>query len=211
MRVSCWGDRVYEFDPARTALLVIDMQRGFLAENERNAELRAIMPRLRALTSAARRAGLMILHTREVYAADGSDITPVKAMMDYVGKPTPQGPFLVRGTASHDFMEGFEPGDGELIVDKAAFNAFHESPLAQHLADRAITHLILTGVTTQCCVHSTLRDAVDRGFICLTVEDCCAAFRREWHDATMQIIQSESNLFGWIASSREVEAALAGG
>jgi nicotinamidase-related amidase len=108
-------------------------------------------------------------------------------------------------------MEGFEPGDGELVVDKAAFNAFHESPLAQHLADRAMTHLIVTGVTTQCCVHSTLRDAVDRGFICLTVEDCCAAFQREWHDATMQIIQSESNLFGWIASSREVEAALAGG
>jgi len=209
IQISCWADRSYELDPAHSALVVIDMQRGFLAEEvSENAELRAIMPRLKTVIAAARERGFMIVHTREGYGADRSDVTAAKAEMAYVGRPTPRGEFLIRGTPSHDFMEGFEPRESEAVIDKAAFNAFHESPLGDLLNEGAITHLVLTGVTTQCCVHSTLRDAVDRGFLCLTLEDCCAAYRRQWHDATMDIIQSESNLFGWIASSSSFLAGL---
>jgi len=212
IHISCWADRTYELDPAHSALLVIDMQRGFLAEDvSENGELRAIMPGLKNVVAAARECGLKIVHTREGYGADRSDVNAAKAVMAYVGRPTPHGEFLIRGTASHAFMEGFEPHEGEAVIDKAAFNAFHESPLAALLNEGAITNLVLTGVTTQCCVHSTLRDAVDRGFLCLTLEDCCAAYRREWHDATMDIIRSESNLFGWIASSGSFLAGLAAG
>ena len=214
--VGCWNNRTFAFETWSTVLIVIDMQRDFLADDGclpkmfkwDNSPLRAVVPNVRSILEAARDAGLLVVHTREGYLPDGSDVTPAKREMGYVGAPGPYGPYLVRGSAGHDFLAGFEPAAGELVVDKAAFNAFHNTQLGETLADRAISHLLITGVTTQCCVHSTLRDAVDRGYLCLTVSDGCGALKQEWHDATMTIIQAESNLFGWIAESANVISAL---
>lgn len=209
-RVACWAGRGLVLPTANTALLVIDMQNGFL-DGEEAAPLRAIGPAVQAVTAAARRAGLLVVHSREGYAADGSDVTEAKRAMAYVGRPGPGGPYLVRGTGSHAFAAGFEPVPGEPVIDKAAFSAFHRTDLDALLRAREITHLILTGVTTQCCVHSTLRDAVERGYLCLTLADGCAALDPALHEAALAIIQGENHLFGWIAEAGELLAALGEG
>ena len=206
-RLACWSERDLILPLAHCGLLVIDMQRGFL-EGPDAEPLQAIAPRVAAVLAAARRAGLMVIHTREGYAADGSDVTEAKREMAYVGEPGPLGPYLIRGTESHAFAAGFAPNPDEPVIEKAAFSAFHGTELDALLAAHDISHLILTGVTTQCCVHSTLRDAVERGFLCLTLADCCAALDPALHEATMTIIQGENHLFGWIAESEELLAAL---
>jgi nicotinamidase-related amidase len=212
--IACWRDRTFTFEPERTALLVIDMQRDFLAEDSPfarapgNATLREAMPAARRVLDAARGVVSTIVHTREGYAADGSDVSPAKAEMGYVGIPGPYGAVLVRGNRGHDFMDGFEPAEGEHVVDKAGFSAFFRTGLDDLLAARRVTHLLIAGVTTECCVHSTLRDAVERGYLCLTIADACAAGEREWHDASLTITQAEGDLFGWIADADAVAAAL---
>ena len=206
-RVACRAERDFVLPLANSALLVIDMQRGFL-ENEEAAPLRSIVPRVSAVLEVARAAGMLVAHSREGYAADGSDVTEAKRAMAYVGRPGPGGPYLVRGTQSHDFAPGFEPLPEEPVIDKAAFSAFHGTELAPLLREHDISHLVLTGVTTQCCVHSTLRDAVEHGFLCLTLADCCAAFDPALHEASLAIIQGENHLFGWIAESADLLQAL---
>jgi nicotinamidase-related amidase len=205
--VPCRSDRRFDFEPAATALLVIDMQRDFLERgDEEGRALRAIVPNVRDLVTAARAAGLRVIHTREGYAPDRSDVTPAKAAMGYVGRPGPDGPFLIRGTRGHDFVDELRPEAGESVIDKAGFSAFYRTELEAGL--HGTTHLILAGVTTQCCVHSTLRDAVERGFFCLTVEDATAAYDPALHEAALAVIQGEGHLFGWIAVTRDLLAAL---
>ena len=207
--VPCRSERRFDFEPAGTALLVIDMQRDFLERGgAEEAALRAIIPRVRDIVAAARAAGLTVVHTREGYAPDRSDVTPAKAALGYVGRPGPDGPFLIRGTRGHDFVDEVTPEEGETVIDKPGFSAFHRTELEAALRDRHLTHLVLTGVTTQCCVHSSLRDAVERGFFCLTVEDACAAVDPALHEAVLTVIQGEGHLFGWIARTSDLLAAL---
>ena len=208
-QILCWGDRQFAFDPVTTCLIVVDMQHDFIAPADAVTSrltdrfpLAGIVPNLKRVLATARRVGMTIVHTREGYAADGSDVSLYKRSLDYVGRPGPNGPFLIRGTPGHDFFDGFEPQPDEIVVDKAAFSAFYQTSLHRTLVDTGVTHLVLTGVTTQCCVHSTLRDAVERGYFCLTLEDCCAAEDPTVHAATMRIIQAENNLFGWISDSQ---------
>lgn len=209
--IDCWGDREFQFDPGSTALLVIDMQRDFLdqagmaaLEGEPVEQLRAVMPNVAAVTDSARSAGVAVIHTREGYAPDLSDVSAMKAARASVGAPGPLGRFLIRGEPGHDFHQGFGPQGDELVVDKAGFSAFYGTGLEDRLRGEGVTHLLICGITTQCCVHSTLRDAVDRGFYCLTIADACAAFEPEVHEAVLRIIQAESDLFGWIANAAEV-------
>ena len=125
-----------------------------------------------------------------------------------VGDPGPLGRFLIRGEAGHDFVDELRPAQGEAVVDKPGFGAFYRTDLEGMLRAAGVTHLILSGITTQCCVHSTLREAVDRGFWCLTVADCCAAIETAWHDATMSLIPSEGHLFGWICDLDDLRRGL---
>jgi len=213
IEVSCWDNRKFVFEPGSTALLAIDMQHDFVSPNgyvavNYGGSLAAIVPPLEKVLQAAREIGVDVIHTREGYSADGSDVNAVKRALGYVGRPGPNGPFLIRGTPGHNFLEGFGPKGGEHVIDKPGFSAFYRTELDKILEDGAITHLIVTGVTTQCCVHSTLRDAVDRGYFCLSLEDCCMAIDPAVHDATMQIIQAEQHLFGWISSSSHLLNAL---
>lgn len=207
--VACRDERAFVFRPARTALLVIDMQREFFAagdDDEPNPML-AIVPRVAALARLARRLGVRVVHTREGYAPDLSDVTAYRASLDYVGAEGALGRTLIRGQPSHDFLDEMQPEAGETVIDKAGFSAFYASGLDNVLRASGIDHLILAGVTTQCCVHSTLRDAVDRGYWCLTVADCCAAGEPQLHEAALAIIAGEGHLFGWICDLADIERA----
>ena len=215
--IECWGGRRFELAADSTALLVIDMQRDFLepdgmaaVEGEDITLLRAVVPTVADITAATRRHGIPVIHSREGYAPDLSDVTAMKAERGSVGNRGPLGRFLIRGEPGHDFAPGMEPASGELVVDKPGFSAFYRTDLESHLRSAGIDRLIICGITTQCCVHSTLRDAVDRGFYCLTVADACAAIDPAVHAATLRIIQAEDHLFGWIADSPAVLAAFAG-
>ena len=214
--VTCDDGRSFDFKPARTAMLAIDFQRDFLdpeggcsMDPSEARRLSAVIPSAKAAVEAARSAAIQVIHTRESYAGDLSDMSPLKKAMGYVGRAGPLGRCLVRGEPGCDFVEEMQPQPGERVVDKPGFSAFYQTDLADHLSARKISHLIFLGVTYQCCVHSTLRDAVDRGFYCLTLDDCCAALSPELEDSVRLIIRSEGNLFGWIADSRSFGAALA--
>lgn len=251
--VACHGaDRTFSFDPARTALLVVDMQRHFLgdaddaeaadeenekvqavisgttlaeasaAADEKNAnadveedqnddgeyvDMREIVPRVARLVEVARKMGCTIVHTREGYQPDLSDVSAFRSELGYIGYDSPLGRTLIRGEPGHDFIAELQPKAGELVVDKASFGAFYGTELDDKLRGAGITHLVLCGVTTQCCVHSTLREAVDRGYWCLTMADCCAASEAGLHEAALAVIAGEGHLFGWIADLAELESA----
>lgn len=218
--VPCFADRQFRFDPASTALLLIDMQRDFLDADGASGEsdfdvapLRAIVPRLQNLLAAARTLSMTIAHTREGHNPDLSDLTAVKRERSReagaeIGATGPLGRYLVRGQPGHDFIDVLRPATGEWVIDKPGFGAFYATDLDHRLRVNGISHLIIGGVTTQCCVQSTLREAVDRGYRCLTLADGCATFDMRLHDATLDMIQSECHLFGWIARCGDVQAAL---
>lgn len=215
VQVPCTAGRIYSFDSAGAALVVIDMQRDFLAPDgmcgvlgENVDRLRPIIPRVQAVLSAARSRDMTIVHTREGYAPDLSDVHALKRERDSVGQAGPLGRFLIRGEAGHDFVDELRPHAGETVIDKPGFSAFFRTDLEAILARAGVSHVVLCGVTTQCCVQSTLREAVDRGFYCLTLADCCAAFDPRLHAATLETIQGEGNLFGWITQSHDLLSAL---
>lgn len=218
--VPAFADREFVFPLDKTALVLIDMQRDFLdnagasGESEFDlAPLKAIIPAVRNLLDAARASGMTIVHTREGHASDLADLTAAKRERSRdagaeIGEQGPLGRYLVRGEYGHDFIDELRPGPGEWVIDKPGFGAFYATDLDLRLRVRGITHLIIGGVTTQCCVQSTLREAVDRGYRCLTLADGCATFDMALHDATLAMIQSEGHLFGWIGACADVAAAL---
>jgi nicotinamidase-related amidase len=214
--IPCWRGLSYSFDPARTAFLAIDMQRDFLAEGgmcaqagEDISSLRATVPIVTDLLDAARRARLTVIHTREGYAPDLSDVHDLKRARQTVGGMGPLGRFLIRGETGHDFVDECRPLDGETVIDKPGFSAFYKTGLEELLRGKDISYLIIAGVTAQCCVLSTIRAAVDRGFHCLLLADACAALDTRLHRATLDIIQGENHLFGWIADSADLIDTLA--
>jgi len=204
--ISCRSDRQFEFDPAATALIVIDMQKDFF--NDEGETMREIVPRVAQLSAWARGIGCTLIHTREGYLPDLSDVSDYRRSLDYVGRPGPMGRFLIRGEAGHDFLDDLKPQDGETVIDKAGFSAFHDTGLHRQLSIAGIDRLILCGVTTQCCVHSTLRDAVDLGYWCLTIADCCAATEPGLHDAALRLIEGEGHLFGWVCDAADAIGCL---
>ena len=213
--VACNEGLEFAFDPASTALLSIDFQRdfcdpdGFCAQYPGGIEsTSAILPRAIRVLAASRAGGLHIVHTREGYLPDLADVNPMKRARGVVGSPGPLGPFLLRGTEGQRTIDAMAPLAGEPEYDKPGYSAFHATTLDADLRARGITHLVLMGVTTQCCVHSTLRSAVDLGYWCLTIEDCCAALRPDWHKGAIDLIYSENHLFGWVAKADALTGAL---
>ena len=208
--VQCRGEREYRFEPAHTALLVIDMQREFFVTDadESIEAMRAILPRIKQLIAVARQLDCRVVHTREAYRPDLSDVSAYRRSLAYVGREGPLGRCCIRGEPGNAFVDECMPLPNETVLEKAGFGAFYNSDLDEMLKRDGIDHLVLCGVTTQACVHSTLREAVDRGYWCLTVADCCAATEPGMHDAALDIIAGEGHLFGWVAELGDVEAAL---
>jgi nicotinamidase-related amidase len=164
-------------------------------------------------SSDLRRTPALVVHTREGHRPDLSDCPPAKLRRSVaagapIGSPGPLGRLLVRGERGHDFVDELQPLPGEVVLDKPGYGAFHQTDLAQILAARGIDTLLLCGVTTEVCVHSTLREAVDRGFHCLTVADACAGNDPALHAAALAMIGLEGGIFGQLTDSAAACAAL---
>tara|TARA_Y100001949_G_scaffold173408_1_gene178933 strand:- start:2759 stop:3403 length:645 start_codon:yes stop_codon:yes gene_type:complete len=205
---------------AHTALLIIDMQRDFCAPGGYADQAGLDIERLRApiepihqLLVAARRCGLFIAHTREGHRADLSDLPETKrrraeASGAPIGTPGPMGRLMVRGEYGNDLIDELQPVTGEPVIDKPGYSAFAHTDLELLLRNRGIGQLILTGVTTEVCVSSTLRHAVDLGFSCLTVADACGSAYPALHAAALSMIGVEGGLFGEVITSDALIALL---
>lgn len=204
--------------PARTALLVIDMQRDFLAPEGYAAQagldiapLASTIGPIGKLLAEGRKAGLLIVHTREGHVPDLSDCPPYKLERSRragaeIGSKGPLGRLLVRGEVGHDFVDALRPLEQEIVIDKPGYSAFAHTKLQQALAKRGIETLIITGVTTEVCVSSTLRAAIDLGYRCITVSDACASGNPALHRAALAMIGVEGGIFGEVATATEVVA-----
>ena len=206
-------------DPARTALVVIDMQRDFLepggfgeALGNDVSMLSAAIGPCKAVLDRARGAGMLVVHTREGHRPDMSDAPRAKvergAPSKRIGDPGPMGRILIRGEVGHDIVPALYPQPGEPVVDKPGKGAFYATDLHGILANRGIDTLIVCGVTTEVCVHTTVREANDRGFRCIVPGDCCGSYFPEFHAMALRMISAQGGIFGWVTDSTRLLAAL---
>jgi len=206
--------------PALTALVIIDMQRDFLEPGGFGAALgndvsllqSAIAPTARVL-NACRAAGILVVHTREGHRPDLADLAPAKKargnLATGIGDTGPMGRILVRGEPGHDIIPELAPAPGEPVVDKPGKGAFYATDLEAMLRGRGVRQLLVCGVTTEVCVNTTVREANDRGFDCLVLEDCTGSYFPEFHAAGIAMIKAQGGIFGWVAPSDALLTALA--
>lgn len=206
-------------DLARTALVIIDMQRDFLepggfGETLGNdvSLLKAAVGPCRAVLDAARRHGILVIHTREGHRPDLTDAPRAKVERGVpslrIGAPGPMGRILVRGEPGHDIISELYPIAGEPVIDKPGKGAFYQTDLHLMLHNRGIENLLVCGVTTEVCVNTTVREANDRGYRCIVLGDCCASYFPEFHAAGLAMIKAQGGIFGWVASSASVLESL---
>ena len=210
----------YEFETPTTALLMIDFQRDFVdpggfgeALGNDVSLLRRAVPHAERVLKAARQGGLLIVHTREGHRADLTDCPPSKKargrLTAGIGDSGPMGRILVRGEDGHDIVKELYPEPGEPVVDKPGKGAFFATDLDSILKHRGIRHLVVCGVTTEVCVHTTVREANDRGYDCLVLEDCVASYFPEFHRSALAMIKAQGGIFGWVSDSRRFLETLA--
>lgn len=209
-------------DSEHTGLIIIDMQRDFLEPggfgemlgNDVSLLRRAIVPCAKIL-AATRAAGMTVIHTREGHRPDLSDAPPAKlsrgAPEKRIGDLGPMGRILIRGEPGHDIIEALSPLPGEPVIDKPGKGAFHQTDLEQMLRNRGIDTLIICGVTTEVCVHTTIREANDRGYRCVAIGDACASYFPEFHRIGLEMIKAQGGIFGWVSDSDVFVDALNGG
>jgi len=207
-------------DLARSALVIIDMQRDFLEPGGFGAALGNDVSRLRAavapcqaVLAAARAHAVLVIHTREGHRPDLSDAPPHKVERGdpalRIGAPGPMGRILVRGEPGHDIIADLYPQPGEPVIDKPGKGAFYQTDLDLMLRNRGIDTLLVCGVTTEVCVNTTVREANDRGYRCIVLADCCASYFPEFHAAGLAMIKAQGGIFGSVSSSQALLDALA--
>lgn len=209
----------FEFIPAKCALLIIDMQRDFLEPggfgemlgNDVSQLRRTIGPN-QALLAAWRAAGLQVLHTREGHRPDLADLPPEKKVRGHsaksIGDEGPMGRILIRGEAGHDIIAELYPLPGEPVIDKPGKGAFFATDLHAILQNRGITQLVVTGVTTEVCVNTTVREANDRGYNCLVPSDCVGSYFPDFQEYGLKMIKAQGGIFGWVTDSAAILNAL---
>ena len=211
----------FETDLTRCALLIIDMQRDFLepggfGESLGNdvSRLRSTITPNRRLLQAWREAGLLVIHTREGHRPDLADLPPAKKVRGKgagtIGDAGPMGRILVRGESGHEIIPELSPLPSEPVIDKPGKGAFFATDLNAILQNRNIAQLFVTGVTTEVCVHTTVREANDRGYDCCVLEDCVGSYFPEFQRIGLQMIRAQGGIFGWVSHSDKVLAALDG-
>ncbi|KAL7813059.1 amidase signature enzyme [Trichoderma gracile] len=227
-KITLSNTRPYAFSflPPTTAFVVIDMQRGFLDPNGFGSvvcgnpaifsSVRKIVPNVRRALDAARQLGLHIIYTREGHLPGLADLPAAKRLRQTkaptggqsigIGVEGPMGKLLVRGEEGHGIIDELKPWAGELIVDKPGKGSLWDTRLHRMLLARGITHLILTGVTTECCVTRTLREGNDRGYECCVLSDCTAGFDETMVASSSDIVCCQNGLFGYVAHSSELIA-----
>ncbi len=208
-----------KIDVERTALVVIDMQRDFLEPGgfgetlgNKVSLLQAAVRPCMALLDAVRRRGMLVIHTREGHRPDMSDAPKAKVERGdprlRIGAKGPMGRILIRGEPGHDIVPDLYPKAGETVIDKPGKGAFYATDLHPVLQNRAIENLIVCGVTTEVCVHTTVREANDRGFRCVVPSDCCGSYFPEFHEVGLRMIKAQGGIFGWVSDSSRVIKAL---
>jgi len=212
----------FSLDPDRTAVVMIDMQRDFLEPggfgeslgNDVTLLSAAIAP-CAALLRMARRRKMLVIHTREGHRPDMADAPPAKvergAPSLRIGAPGPMGRILIRGEKGHDIIPELAPADGEPVVDKPGKGAFYATDLGSILQHRGIENLLVGGVTTEVCVHTTVREANDRGYRCIVVSDACGSYFPEFHEMGLKMIKAQGGIFGWVSDSTRILAGLEAG
>ncbi|MBO0906167.1 cysteine hydrolase [Jiella sp. MQZ13P-4] len=210
----------FPLDPARAALIVIDMQRDFLepggfGESLGNdvSRLQAIVPATARLIEGFRAARLPVIHTRECHRPDLSDCPPAKRLRGApglrIGDPGPMGRILIAGEPGAEIVPALCPAAGEAVIDKPGKGAFHATGLTDHLAGLGITQLVFAGVTTEVCVQTTMREANDRGYECLLAEDATESYFAEFKRVAIDMITAQGAIVGWAAPVAAILEGLA--
>jgi nicotinamidase-related amidase len=208
------------FEPARAALVVIDMQRDFLEPGGFGSSLGNNVEHLRPAVAACARAlaitrqiGLLVIHTREGHRPDLADAPPAKLARGAPGKKIgdegPMGRILIHGEPGHDIVPELAPWAGEPVIDKPGKGAFYATDLELVLRNRGIDTLFVAGVTTEVCVQTTIREANDRGYRCVALADACASYFPEFHRVALDMIKAQGGIFGWVAETSALIDALA--
>ena len=203
------------FDLVSTALVMIDMQRDFVepggfGEMLGNdvSLLRSSIEPCKEVLETARKMGLFVIHTREGHRPDLADLPTAKKERGHlktgIGDVGPMGRILVRGEVGHDIIPELYPIEGEPVVDKPGKGAFYDTDLLGILRNRNIKTLIVCGVTTEVCVHTTVREANDRGFDALVPEDCTASYFPEFKRVALEMVKAQGGIFGWVSDSDRV-------
>ena len=213
--------RPYDFTllPDKAALLIIDMQRDFMepggfgdALGNDVSQLRRTIEPLQALLAAARAVGMLVMHTREGHKPDLSDLHETKRVRGKgsmtIGDVGPMGRILIIGEPGHDIIPELYPVAGEPVIDKPGKGAFYNTELTDLVAEHGLTQLIVCGVTTEVCVHTTVREANDRGIECLVLSDCTGSYFPEFHETALRMVVAQGGIFGWVTESPAVIAAL---
>lgn len=210
----------YPLDPARTALVVIDMQRDFIEKGGFGdslgndvARLEAIVPTTAQLIALFRQKGWTIVHTREAHLPDLSDCPPSKIRRGnptlQIGEAGAMGRLLVRGEPGNQIVEALAPIDGEIVIDKPGKGMFWATGLHERLQGLGITHLVFAGVTTEVCVQTSMREANDRGYECLLIEDATESYFPQFKAATIEMIAAQGGIVGWVTPLEKLTQAVA--
>jgi biuret amidohydrolase len=206
-------------EPSQCALVIIDMQRDFLepggfgdALGNDVSRLQQIIPTVKGLLAAFREQNLPVIHTVECHRPDLSDCPPAKLRRGEgtlrIGDRGPMGRILVAGEPGNAIIPELTPFPGEIVLEKPGKGAFCRTNLEAILQEKGITHLMITGVTTEVCVQTTMREANDRGYECLLVEDATESYFLEFKQATLSMVRAQGGIIGWTAMAEDIIKAL---
>ena len=209
----------YVFDLERLALVIIDMQRDFIEPGGFGAALgnnvsllEPAVPAVARLLRAFRELGLTVIHTKECHRPDLADCPPAKRNRGRpglrIGDAGAMGRILIEGEPGNDFVPSLKPAPGEVVIPKPGKGAFYATRLQTELQGRGIAHLLVTGVTTEVCVQTTMREANDRGYECLLVEDATESYFPAFKQATLDMVRAQGGIVGWTATADQVLAVL---
>ena len=209
----------FPFDPSGLGLVVIDMQRDFIEPGGFGAALgndvtplAAIIPAVQQLLALGRKAGLLVIHTRESHLPDLSDCPPAKRAGGppgmQIGDVGPMGRILVRGEPGNQILEAVAPLAGEWVIDKPGKGMFYATGLHERLQQQGIDSLIFAGVTTEVCVQTSMREANDRGYRCLLIDEATESYFPEFKQATLAMIAAQGGIVGRVAHLQQLQASL---